>query len=323
MKKKSGIIKKTVVGAGLLAAACGGEIAYFYGRTMKRSRAKTERTMKMSGTDWNRYMPLIEERKEAMLARPHSDVWQTAFDGLKLHATYFPSQENPGKPKIVICFHGYTSQGLSDYIGLSDYYQKRGFAMLLPDARAHGTSEGEYVGFGCLDRKDALVWIDWVTGELGEDVEILLHGTSMGAATLLMLSGLSLPEQVKGIVSDCGFTSPKEVFTHVLHTMYHLPAFPVIPGADLVNRRLAGYGMDECNAKREVEKATVPILFIHGEADTFVPCNMCEEIYENCASPKSKLIVAGAAHAESYYKDMESYENALTEFIEQTMTQNA
>ncbi|MDE7246470.1 MAG: alpha/beta hydrolase [Lachnospiraceae bacterium] len=323
MKKKTGIIKKAVVGAGLLAAACGGEIAYFYGRTMKRSRAKTERTMKMSGTDWSQYMPLMEERKEAMLARPHSDVWQTAFDELKLHATYFPSQENQGKPKIVICFHGYTSQGMSDYIGLSDYYQKRGFAMLLPDARAHGTSEGEYVGFGCLDRKDALVWINWAIEELGGEVEILLHGTSMGAATLLMLSGLSLPEQVKGIVSDCGFTSPKEVFTHVLHTMYHLPAFPVIPGADLVNRRLAGYGMDECNAKREVEKATVPILFIHGEADTFVPCNMCEEIYEHCASPKSKLIVAGAAHAESYYKDTESYENALTEFIGQTMAQNA
>lgn len=320
MKNKSGIIKKAVVGAGLLAAACGGEIAYFYGRTMKRSRAKTERTMKMAGTDWNQYMPLIEERKAAMLERPHNDVWRTAFDGLKLHATYFPAQENQGKPKIVIGFHGYTSQGMSDYIGLSDYYQKRGFAMLMPDARAHGASEGEYVGFGCLDRKDALVWIDWVIEELGEEVEILLHGTSMGAATLLMLSGLSLPKQVKGIVSDCGFTSPKEVFTHVLHSMYHLPAFPVIPGADLVNRRFAGYGMDECNAKREVEKATVPILFIHGDADTFVPCSMCEEIYEHCASPKSKLIVAGASHAESYYKDMDNYENALTEFIDQTMT---
>lgn len=318
-KSGSGILKKTAVGLGLLAAACGGEIAYFYGRTMKRGRAKTERTIKMAGTDWSQYMPLIEERKAAMLARPHSDVWQTAFDGLKLHATYFPAQQSAGKKKAVICFHGYTSQGMSDYIGLSDYYQKRGFAMLLPDARAHGASEGEYIGFGCLDRKDALVWINWVIGELGEEAEILLHGTSMGAATLLMLSGLSLPEQVKGIVSDCGFTSPKEVFTHVLHTMYHLPAFPIIPGADLVNRRLAGYGMDECNAKREVEKADVPILFIHGSADTFVPTAMCEEIYEHCASPKRKLIVEGAAHAESYYKDMESYEKALTKFMEETM----
>ena len=315
MKKKKGILKKAMLGAGLLAAVCGGEIAYFYGRTMKRGRAKTERTMKMAGTDWNQYMPLIEGRKEAMMERPHNDVWQTSFDGLKLHATYFPAQDQQGRQKLVICFHGYTSQGMSDYIGLSDYYQKRGFAMLLPDARAHGASEGEYIGFGCLDRQDALGWVRWAVEELGEETEILLHGTSMGAATLLMLSGLSLPEQVKGIVSDCGFTSPKEVFTHVLHSMYHLPAFPLIPGADLVNRKLAGYGMDECNAKREVEKAEVPILFIHGGNDTFVPCSMCDEIYEHCGSKKRKLIIEGAAHAESYYKDMESYEEALTELI--------
>ena len=315
MKKKKGILKKAMLGAGLLAAVCGGEIAYFYGRTMKRGRAKTERTMKMAGTDWNQYMPLIEGRKEAMMKRPHNDVWQTSFDGLKLHATYFPAQDQQGRQKLVICFHGYTSQGMSDYIGLSDYYQKRGFAMLLPDARAHGASEGEYIGFGCLDRQDALGWVRWAVEELGEETEILLHGTSMGAATLLMLSGLSLPEQVKGIVSDCGFTSPKEVFTHVLHSMYHMPAFPLIPGADLVNRKLAGYGMDECNAKREVEKAEVPILFIHGGNDTFVPCSMCDEIYEHCGSKKRKLIIEGAAHAESYYKDMESYEEALTEFI--------
>lgn len=86
-----------------------------------------------------------------------------------------------------------------------------------------------------------------------------------------------------------------------------------------MNRRLAGYGMDECNAKREVEKATVPILFIHGSADTFVPCSMCDEIYERCASPKRKLIVEGAAHAESYYKDMESYEKELTDFIDEVL----
>ena len=130
-----------------------------------------------------------------------------------------------------------------------------------------------------------------------------------------MASGLELPEQVKGIVSDCAFTSPKEVFTHVLHNMYHLPAFPAIPGADILNKRLAGYGMDECNAKREVAKAKVPILFIHGTKDTFVPYRMCNEIYECCASPKKMLVVEGAAHAESYYKDTEKYEQALNEFL--------
>ena len=187
--------------------------------------------------------------------------------------------------------------------------------MLLVDERAHGQSEGEYIGFGCKDRFDAVKWIQWLIKEAGEDVQILLHGISMGGATVLMTSGLPLPSQVKGIISDCAFTSPKEVFTHVLNTMYHLPAFPMIQIADAVNKSKAGYGLDECNAAREVRKAKVPILMIHGEKDTFVPCEMCERIYVNCASPKKKLIIKGAAHAESYYKDTKAYEAAMDSFI--------
>lgn len=309
MKKVVGGIALT---AGVLIAAQVIEAVYFYRRTMMRSNAKVERTIKMAGTDWNQYMQFIQERKEYMLSQPHRDVYCQSEDGLQLHATYFPNQ---GSQKLVICFHGYTSEGMKDFIGLSGYYMKRGYGMLLLDARAHGQSEGKYVGFGCLDRKDALRWINWVVNTCGEDVEILLHGNSMGGATVLMTSGWKLPVQVKGIISDCAFTSPKYVFTHVLHSMYHLPAFPVIQIADFMNRRLAGYGMDECNAAREVAHATLPILMIHGDADTFVPSSMCEEIYASCASPKKKLIIRGAAHAESYYKDTKAYEQALDDFI--------
>ena len=297
----------------ILAAAEVGASAYFYRRTMKRGKAKTERTIKMAGTDWSQYFPVMEEKKEWMLAQPREDVYIYSEDHLRLHGTYFKGEE--GK-KVVICFHGYTSEGMSDYIGLSGYYLKRGYRMLLVDERAHGKSEGEYIGFGCLDRKDAKKWIQWVIKKAGKDCEILLHGISMGGATVLMTSGLDLPPQVKGIISDCGFTSPKEVFSHVLRTMYHLPAFPMMQIADLVNKKRAGYGLDECNAAREVRKAKVPILLIHGEKDTFVPCAMCERIYENCAAPvKKKLIVKGAAHAESYYKDTKAYEEALDSFI--------
>ena len=297
---------------GVVAAAELGIAAYFYRRTMIRGNAKTDRTIKMAGTDWNQHMPFIQARKEAMLSEKHSDEWLMSADGLRLHATWFPQGECK---KIVICFHGYTSQGMKDYLGLSGYYLKNGYSMLLVDERAHGESEGKYIGFGCLDRIDALKWINWVLRKCGENVEILLHGTSMGGATVLMMSSLELPEQVKGIVSDCAFTSPKEVFSHVLKSMYHLPAFPVMNISDFLNKRLAGYGLDECNAAREVKKAKVPILFIHGSGDTFVPYSMCETMYENCASSKKKLIIEGAAHAECYYKDTDAYENALTEFI--------
>lgn len=313
-----GILKTAIACAGVLAAAGAAETAYFYGRTMKRQNVDLERTMKMAGTDWSQYTDILTERKKFMLEQPHEDVYQTAFDGLKLHATYFPSiKESTGKKRVVICFHGYTSKGLADFTGLTDYYFRHGYAMLHPDARAHGDSEGQYIGFGCLDRKDALGWIDWVLKKCGTDVDIFLHGVSMGGATVLMAGGLELPPQVKGIISDCGFTSPKEVFTHVLNTMYHLPAFPIIPAANIVNKKLAGYGMDECNAKREVAKAKVPILFIHGSKDTFVPVKMCHELYDCCASPKKKLIVEGAAHGESYFKDMEAYEKALDEFTKE------
>lgn len=308
--------KKAARGAavfmGLLAAAEAGSSLYFYRRTMTRNNAKMERTMKMAGTDWNQHMPFIQKCKEYMLAQPHEDEWVQSDDNLKLHATWFPQGE---QKKVVICFHGYTSRGINDYTGLSSYYLKHGYSMLLVDERAHGESEGKYIGFGCLDRLDGLKWIEWVLKTCGEDVQIILHGTSMGGATVLMMSGLELPSQVKGIISDCAFTSAKEVFTHVLRTMIHLPAFPMMQIAEILNQKRAGYGLDECNSIREVQKAKVPILFIHGSADTFVPCSMCETIYENCASPKKKLIVEGAAHAESYYKDTKAYENAMSEFL--------
>ena len=306
------LLKGAALLLGAAAAAEAGGTAYFYRRTMKRYNAKVERTIKMSGVDWESHFPFIHERSDWMMAQPHEDVWIRSKDGLKLHGTYFPGN---GGTKAVICFHGYTSKGLNDYGSLSYYYLDHGFRMLLIDERAHGDSEGTYIGFGTMDRLDGLEWVRWMIEKTGDDAQILLHGNSMGGATVCMMGGMDLPRQVKGIVSDCAFTSARDVFTHVLHSMYHLPAFPMIQIADRVNRKKAGYGLDDCNAAREVRKAKVPFLFIHGDEDIFVPCWMCEEIYKNCASPKTKLIVKGAGHGESYYKDTKAYEEALDVFI--------
>lgn len=305
---------KILLGAGVSAAAAECVAAfYFFRRTMIRQNAKTERTKAMSGTDWERYMPKIRKWKEWMFAQPHEDVYIQSEDGLKLHGNYFPGD---GGKKIVICFHGYTSNGISGYIGLSNYYLPRGYQMLMVDQRAHGGSEGTYIGFGCLDRKDALRWISFAEEKVGGDGEILLHGTSMGGATVLMTSGLRLPAAVKAIISDCAFTSAWEVFAHVLHSQYHLPAQPILKIADWQVRRRAGYGLKECNSAEEVKKAKIPILLIHGDEDTFVPCWMCEKIYRACASDKVKLIVHGAGHCESHYKGTEQFETKLTEFLE-------
>lgn len=135
-----------------------------------------------------------------------------------------------------------------------------------------------------------------------------------------MAVGLELPPQVKGAVSDCAFTSAKEVFTSVLKTTYHMPAFPLMDLSDRMAKKEAGYGLDECNARDEVKKAKIPMLFIHGSKDTFVPCSMVHELYEACAAPKDLLIIEGASHAEVYYKDRPAYEAAVRKLMERAFT---
>ena len=151
--------------------------------------------------------------------------------------------------------------------------------------------------------------------KLGEDCKILLHGDSMGGATVLMTTGLELPPQVKAAISDCAFTSAWEVFASVLKNTYHLPAFPLLQIANGMVKKRAGYELDECNAKNEVAKAKIPILFIHGEADTFVPCSMVHELHDACKSEKKLVIIEGAGHVESCYRDADLYEESIESFI--------
>ena len=315
------------------AAAAGGLLAaeyaganYLFRRTLTRSGAKTERTIDMSGTDWNEHIPYIESCREWQSGQYREDVWTQSQDGLRLHGTYFPGcpwpaeekewqPERPGK--LVLAFHGYSSQGMSDYTALSKFYiHELGCAMLIVDERSHGQSEGEYIGFGTLDRFDVLSWLSYIENRFGrEDIEIYLHGISMGAATVVMASGQKLPANVKGIVSDCAFTSAWDVFSHVLKSWYHIPPFPLMQIADVITRKKAGYGLKEGDASREAEKSEIPTLFIHGDRDTFVPCWMCDKIYDHCRAPKKKLIISGAAHAESYYKNRTAYEEAVKELL--------
>lgn len=303
------------IAAGVVLAGAVGEYAiasYFFKRTMIRSNAKREKTQEMAGTDWDRYIPHIRECKAKLAEMTHEDIYITSNDGLKLHATYFPSE---GSKKIAICFHGYTSEGMNDYSTLALFYQKNGYNLLLVDERAHGKSEGTYIGFGCLDRHDAKLWIEKMIEMHGEDCKILLHGDSMGGSTVLMTTGLELPPQVKAAISDCAFTSAWEVFSAVLKNMYHLPAFPIMQISNQMVKKRAGYELDECNARVEVAKAKIPILFMHGDADSFVPCSMVYELHEACKTEKKLVIIEGAGHVESCYRDPELYEGAIEEFI--------
>lgn len=287
---------------------------YFFKFTILRKPPATLEHNINANTDWNKHLDFIKERKEWLMEQNLQKVSITSDDGLKLSATLLKN-EKPSD-KTIICFHGYTSNGLTNYGAMSKFLYEQGFNLLLVDQRAHGESEGKYIGFGVLDRKDAAKWIDYVIKIFGSDCKIFLHGTSMGGATVLMTSGLELPKNVKGIIADCGFTSAYDVFSHILKRDYHLPKFPLMNMTEMLTQKHAGYGYNDVSTLDEVKKTNIPILFIHGEKDDFVPTYMSEQNYEACKSDKKLLIIKGADHAESYYSGTEEYEKAVTEFVE-------
>ena len=270
---------------------------------------------------WEEYKKIIHPRKEWLLSHELEEITITARDGIKLHA-YYLKADKPSD-RIVIGLHGYTSKGLSDFAAHSYFYNQQGFDCLIPDHRAHSESEGDYIGFGILDRFDCLAWINYIIENMGSDKRILLHGTSMGATTALMTLGFEdLPENVKGVISDCAFTSPHDVFAHILKRDYHLPEFPVMNINSAMCRKKAGYGFKDYSTLTALSHTDRPVLFIHGEDDNFVPVYMSRQNSDACASPHELLIIKNAGHGASYYEDMQTYESAEKKFIEKYIPEN-
>lgn len=188
--------------------------------------------------------------------------------------------------------------------------------MLLVDDRAHGKSQGNYLGFGWLDRLDCKAWCQELADRLGPDCSIVLHGVSMGAATVLAAAGEPLPSQVKGVIGDCGYTSAWDQFGHILKRDFHLPVFPLLYTASLVCRICAGYWFQEDAPVKQLEKSDLPLLIIHGEADDYVPTAMSRRLLAASRDPGKKLVlVPGAAHAQSYAVAPEQYQQAAMEFF--------
>ena len=286
---------------------------YFFRFTILRKPTATLDNNINANTKWDQHLDFIRPRKAWLAEQTTEDIYIKSFDNLKLHGTLLKSGNNKN---CVICFHGYTSRGLNDYGAMSKFYHEQNFNVIMIDARNHGESEGQYTGFGVLDRKDAVKWIEYAIQRFGKDVNIFLHGDSMGGATVLMTSGLDLPENVKAIIADCAFTSAYDVFSHILKRDYHIPKFPIMNVTEMMTKKKAGYGYKDVNTLEEVAKTKVPILFIHGDIDDFVPVWMTEKNYEACNSEKELLLVKGADHAEAYYTDTQAYENAVKKMIE-------
>ena len=265
---------------------------------------------------WEEYKKIIHPNKEWIMAQDLEHITIKSHDNLTLHADYLKAPVESGK--IAIFFHGYTSCGLNDCTSMAVFLHKQGFDCLIVDNRAHGKSEGKYIGFGILDRYDCVSWIKYAQERFKKD--ILLYGVSMGAATVLMASGFSdFPDSVKVIVADCAFTSPFDVFSHVLKKDYHLPPFPTMHINNIICKKTAGYGFSDYSTLDAVKVTKCPILFIHGKNDNFVPTWMSEKNFEECKSEKELLIVENAGHAASYYENPELYESRVLDFTNRFM----
>lgn len=260
---------------------------------------------------WYRHYPIAKEGRRWLEGMPYINVYIKSFDGLRLYGALLENYSD----KIVICVHGFTGSGKKDFASLAQAYYKNGYNVLLVDNRAHGQSEGKYVGFGVLDRFDLRNWVKYVINRFGSNVQVFLHGISMGAATVLMASSI-MPKNVRGIIADCGFTSVYEIFEYVLKRDYHLPKFPIIYLTNIMSKIRAGYGYKDVNTTAEIARSDIPILFIHGENDEFVPLWMTMKNYSHCKAYKELFIVRESEHAESHYIDKKGYEKRILTFIE-------
>lgn len=267
------------------------------------------------------YEPFREQMVQWMKevrAMPHEDFYITSFDGLKLHGKYY--EYAPGAP-IELMFHGYRGNSDRDLCGGVQRCFQLGRSCLLVDQRASSASEGHVITFGIKEHRDCLSWINFMVEHFGQDVKIILTGISMGASTVLMAAGSPLPEQVKGVLADCGFSSAKDIICKVIRQL-KFPSKLVYPFVRLGAWVFGGFDPESFSAVEAVTKATVPVIFFHGEEDAFVPVEMSRENFDACASRKAFITTPGAGHGLCYPVDPEGYLQALRDFFGSELSRN-
>ena len=222
--------------------------------------------------------------------------------------------KNKKESKIwVIAVHGYTDSA-SFMVNSAKQFLNYGYNVLMPDLRAHGKSGGKYIGMGWLDKEDIVLWIDYLIATYG-NIKIILYGISMGAATVMMTSGEKLPSNVRMVIEDCGYTSAWDEMAHELKYLFKMPTFPALYNANFITRIRAGYSLKKASCIKQLKKSKLPILFIHGDKDNFVPFYMLDKLYEAGGSKKEKLVIKGAGHAEAQWINPEKYWHTVRKFI--------
>ena len=239
-----------------------------------------------------------------------------SFDGLLLRGRWVPAENPKG---TIILFHGYHTHYIHDFAGIFSLYHSIGLNLLLVRQRAHGESGGKYITFGVRERKDVVSWVDFHNRTHGMD-NVFLGGMSMGASTVLFAAGEDLPPNVRGITADCGFSSPAEILSHIVRQDFHLPPKLVLPLMEVWARALGGFSLYECDSRKTLARTKIPVVFIHGTADTFVPCSMSQAGYDACASQREIHLIEGAGHGRGYLVEPERLTRALVEFFNRNIS---
>lgn len=263
-------------------------------------------------TSYGKYYENIVIGDQFLKENPSQEVQIESYDGLKLRGVWVPAENPKG---TILLAHGYRSSKLVDFSLAFGMYHALGMNILLPDQRSHGKSEGKYITFGVKESRDMQFWIAFHNQTVGK-FPLILSGLSMGASTMLYLADVDLPDNVKGIIADCGFTSPREIIKTVFHRVIHLPAAPTLWVADLFTRLFAGFSLTEKDTRNTLQNSKLPVLLVHGVDDGFVPCEMTRQAYAVCKEPKELLLVEGADHGVSFLTDKERYVGTVTAFLQ-------
>lgn len=241
------------------------------------------------------------------------DTFITAPDHANLHALYIRAAQP--SPITAIVVHGHTSSSVGvAHLGYM-YSHDMGCNVIMPDLRLSGLSDGDHYTMGWNERKDVELWIDFAMQLFSDTTQIVIHGVSMGAATTMMVSGDSLPSNVRWFVEDCGYTSVWDEFRHMLVNDYHISGKSLLKAAQKQAEKLYNLNFQEASSENQVKKSERPMLFIHGEADNYVPTAMAQELYNAKSGPKELWLVPGAGHAQSYKTAPKEYTQHVRDFI--------
>lgn len=261
-------------------------------------------------SNWAEYMDEIRDGAAWAEQNAFEPITITARDGVRLYGRLFPADSR----KIILLFHGYRSIANRDFGCALEFYRRQGFQILLVDQRAHGKSGGRLITFGMKERYDCKAWLDYLNNRFGGNCALYLSGISMGSATVLMALGLELPTTLRGVIADCGFTSPADIISAVGRKS-HIPPVLFLRPVDLLCRLFGHFSIYGASTVSALRENTVPVLFIHGTDDRLVPSAMSETSFAACKGPKKIVLVEKADHGLSFLVDRATVEREVTAFL--------